>query len=112
MPGLSIAKTSLSTTNFNSGDGEKVVLGFKVTSDSTDAQVSELTIGASGDMNETSDIGTVRLYRDDNKNSIPEATERVAGGSYAVDDGDITFTLPQAYQLPVGDTHFLVTYQF
>ncbi len=112
MPVVEAAKFSVSNVTFNAGDGEKVVLGFMLTSDSTDAEVNQLTIAASGDVNETADIGMVRLYRDDNKNGIPEATERVAEGSFDADDGDITFTLPTAYHLPIGDTHFLVTYQF
>jgi hypothetical protein len=111
-PVVGMAKTSANTTIFNAGDGEKVVLGFMLTSDSTDAEVHELTVNASGDMNETADIGMVRLYRDDNKNGVPEATERVAEGSYDVEDGEIIFTLSRSYQLPVGDTHFLVTYLF
>ena len=111
-PNVGMSRTTLGSSSFNEGDGEKVVLGFTLTSDSTDAEVRELTIGASGELNEISDIGNVRLYRDDNKNNIPEGTERVAEGSYDADDGDITFTLPQAYQLPIGDTHYLITYQF
>ena len=105
-------KSATSTSSFSAGDGENVVLGFMLTSDSTDAEVHEFTIGASGDINEVTDINPASLYRDDNKDGIPEATERVASGNYNADDGEVTFTLPQAYQLPVGETHFLVTYQF
>ena len=109
MPIVGMSSTAVGSSSFKDGDGEQVVLGFMLTSDSTDAEIRELTISASGELNETNDVGNVRLYRDDNKNGIPEGTERVTEGSY---DGDITFTLPQAYQLPVGDTHYLVTYQF
>ena len=111
-PVVSVATITLSNTSFNSGDGEKVVLGFMLTSDSADAKINQLVIGASGEMSETGDVGQVRLYRDDNKNGIPEAAERLTEGRYAVDDGSITFLLPVAYQLLVGDTHFLITYQF
>ena len=63
-------------------------------------------------MDLTTDIESVTLYRDDNKNGIPEAVERVVMGSIEADNGDLSFALPQAYQLPVGDSHFLITYQF
>ncbi|MFC1523493.1 hypothetical protein ACFL6N_01755 [Thermodesulfobacteriota bacterium] len=62
--------------------------------------------------NETTDIGTVSLYRDDNENGIPEAVEKIATGNFASDDGEVTFILSQPYPLPLGETHFLVTYQF
>lgn len=111
-PTVVMSKTAANSSSFSDQDGEQVVLGFMLSSDSTDAEVRELTISASGELDETIDIGSVRLYRDDNKNGIPEGTERVAEGSYQTDNGDITFTLPEAYQLPVGETHYLVTYQF
>jgi len=111
-PVINVESMSVGGATFNVGDGEMVVLGFMFTSDSTDAEVNRLTFSATGEVDEAADVGMVRLYRDDNKNGIPEAAERVAEGHYDKDDGDIIFDLPQAYQLPVGDTHFLVTYQF
>jgi hypothetical protein len=112
VPVVGLAKTETSSTTFNSGDGEQVVFAFSLSSDSTDAEVHEFTVSASGEMDVTTDIDSVTLYRDDNKNGIPEAVESVAIGSVDADNGDLSFALPQAYQLPVGDTHFLVTYQF
>jgi hypothetical protein len=112
VPVVGLAKTETSGTAFNTGDGEQVVFAFSLSSDSTDAEVHEFTVSASGEMDVTTDIDSVTLYRDDNKNGIPEAVESVAIGSVDADNGDLSFALPQAYQLPVGDTHFLVTYQF
>ncbi|MFV8783032.1 choice-of-anchor U domain-containing protein [Microbulbifer sp. SA54] len=111
-PNVSAAATAVADSSFAAGDGEKVVFGFALTSDSTDAEVSQLTIAASGDMSETGDIGVVRLYRDDNQDGIADAGEQVGEGSYDSDDGSITFELLTPYQLPVGETHFLVTYVF
>jgi len=111
-PVVDLANTTINTTSFRTGDGEKVVLGFLLTSDSTDAEIHELIISANGDLNATAEIGSVYLYRDDNKNGIPEAIERVVAGSNGADNGEVTFTLPQAYQFPVGETRFLVTYNF
>jgi hypothetical protein len=112
VPVVGLAKTETSGTTFNTGDGEQVVFAFSLSSDSTDAEVHEFTISASGEMDVTTDIDSVTLYRDDNKNGILEAVESVAIGSFDSDNGEVNFTLPQAYQLPVGDTHFLITYQF
>jgi|GEM_PF-555677 len=111
-PIVSASSNQLGDTVFSSGDGELVVFSFNITSDSTDAQIHELTINASGSINEETDIGNVSLYRDANNNGIPEAPERIATGNYLSDNGELTFSLSQPYQLTIGDTNFLVTYQF
>ncbi|MGI9276709.1 MAG: immunoglobulin-like domain-containing protein [Endozoicomonas sp.] len=111
-PVIGLARIDKGTESFNKGDGEKVVLGFTVSSDSTDAALHELTIQAQGDLVENADISAVSLYRDDNRNGIPEATEKLASDSYSNDDGEVTFTLTTPYQLPNGNTDFLVTYSF
>ncbi|NRB38161.1 MAG: S8 family serine peptidase [Pseudomonadales bacterium] len=111
-PIVSASNNELDDTVFSRGDGEVVVFSFYITSDSTDAQVHELTINASGSINETTDIGNVSLYRDANNNGIAEDSERIATGNYLSDNGELTFSLSQPYQLTMGDTNFLVTYQF
>jgi hypothetical protein len=111
-PTVELHSSAISSPIFNAGDGEQVVLNFMLTSDSTDAQLEELSINGSGNINEAEDIAVVSLYKDDNKNGIPEAGERVASGNFSVDNGEVTFNLLDAYQLPVGDTHFLITYLF
>ena len=64
-------------------------------------------------LDEVSDVGMVGLYHDANENGIAEASEQLATGSYASDDGQIVFTLPSAHPLTAGaGSHFLVTYGF
>lgn len=111
-PTVGLYPLAISSPTFNAGDGEKVVLKFMLTSDSTDAQIETLSIKGDGNIDEVEDISVVRLYMDDNENGIPEAGERIASGNFSADNGDLTFNLSEAYQLPVGDTYFLVTYQF
>ena len=111
-PIVSVSNKQLEDTAFSIGDGELVVFSFNITSDSTDAQVHELTINASGSINEKTEIGNVSLYRDSNSNGIPEASEQIATGNYLSDNGELTFSLPEPHQLTIGDTNFLVTYQF
>ncbi len=111
-PIVSVSNIPLDDGVFSSGEGEHVVFSFYITSDSTDAQVHELSINASGSINEKTDIGNVSLYRDVNNNGVPETAERIATGNYLSDNGELTFSLSQPYQLSIGDTNFLVTYQF
>jgi hypothetical protein len=111
-PTVDLYSSPLSSSTFNAGDGEKVVLKFMLTSDSIDAQIEELSFNGNGNIDEAEDIAFVRLYKDDNENGIPEMGERIASGNFSADNGSVIFNLLDAYQLPVGDTHFLVTYQF
>ena len=87
-------------------------MAFQLFSDSVDAELSSLSVRASGELDEINDIGKVTIYRDDNGNGIPEATERLSVSGYDSDDGIIVFELPDVYQLPIGNTQFLITYQF
>jgi len=111
-PVITASADTVAQTSFASGDGEKVVFAFTLESDSTDAELSNLTLQASGDLDDTADIGEVKLYLDQNGNGVAEASELIGSGSYSADDGNLEFTLEQAYQLPVGESKFLVAYQF
>lgn len=100
-------------TSFNKGDGEQVVFRLVLSSDSLDVQSEQLTVVGRGDIDEASDVVAIRLYLDSSQNGNPEATELFADEqSYKVNEGSISFTLPQAYQLTIGDAHLLITYQF
>jgi hypothetical protein len=107
-----VSNTGLSSAVFHANDGEQVVLDFNVSSDSDDAELHELTIGASGEMNESSNVSSVALYHDANGDGMADASEQLALGSYSADDGQITFTLANPLGLSDGDNRFLVTYNF
>jgi hypothetical protein len=111
-PIVSVSNSGLSSTSFSAGDGEKIVLSFSITSDSTDAELTDLTLQASGDLDEVNDIGPVKIYRDANSNGIAEASELVSSGHYSADDGTLSLTLDTAYTLPAGATNLLVSYDF
>jgi len=111
-PSITATTQALTTTRFSENDGEKVVLDFVLTSDSNDAQIEQLTLQASGDMNETTRVQSVGLYVDSNDNGIAEAVERIGSGIYDKDNGQLTFEFAQPYQLPVGQSRLLVTYTF
>jgi hypothetical protein len=111
-PVVTVSKGAIGSATFGSGDGEQPVFGFVINSDSADTEIHNLTIESAGTVSALADFGTVTVYRDENLNGIPEAEERIASGSYAAGDAQLTFTLTQPYQLPKGDSYFLVTYQF
>ena len=112
MPVISISNIDVNSSVFKAGDGEKVVFGFAITSDSTDAEIRNLHVNTQGSLDEVSDIGNVSVYLDQNQNGVPENGELVGSGRYTVDDGEISFDFVSTLQLSIVLTYFLVTYQF
>jgi hypothetical protein len=111
-PAIQVQAVGMSAPVFHANDGERVVLDLIVSSDSDDAEIHELTIGASGELNESSSVSSVALYLDANNDGVADASERLATGSYTSDDGQVTFTLSTPQGLSSGDNRFLVTYNF
>jgi hypothetical protein len=112
MPVITIEVDTLSITSFKKEDGEQVVFSFILKSDSADALVNAIALQAGGDLNETGDIGKVRVYRDSSISNGINASYHVADGYYSEDDGSLMLTFDEPYQLPVGETRFVVTYSF
>lgn len=112
LPVVTVETVELESNQHSMDDGEKLVMAFQLHSDSVDAEVSSISLKSSGDLDEVHDIGRVTIYIDENFNTTPEPAERLSTSGYSLDDGSITFELPDAYQLQVGRTQFLITYQF
>ena len=110
-PLISAVNNALASTQFAAGDGERAVLDFSLSSDSTDAVLESLELALSGSLDKTS-ISAVKVYIDTNNNGVFEADERVGYGQYAADINTLVLTLEQAYQLPVGETRIIITHTF
>lgn len=94
-----------------SGDGEQVVLAFAISSSEAGNEVRSFTLTAGGTLVPASDVTQVRLYRDDNNDGIADAGEHVVDTSLDFIGSQLIFTLDVPYALPVGETHFLITYE-
>ncbi|TAA42578.1 BNR-4 repeat-containing protein [Corallincola spongiicola] len=110
-PNLQVTNVPVTERDFSSGDGEKVVLAFKLVNDSTDVVLNQLTFAASGELNDVTEIIGVSLYLDKNQNGIPQTTELLSESNYSIDNGEITFEFNSPYQLAVGESHFVLTYK-
>jgi hypothetical protein len=111
-PTTTLAPGVLEASAFTTGSGEHIVLIFTATSDSEGNELSSLTFDASGELNETSDISSVRLYEDVNMDGQFQEEELLLEAQYTEDDGLIRFELDEPLALPSGATQFLVTYEF
>ncbi|MCG8668036.1 MAG: DNRLRE domain-containing protein [Pseudomonadales bacterium] len=108
---IEVANNTLPNKTFQNDGEEKIVLSFVLTSDTENAQLEKLSLSADGDIDETK-ISQVNLYIDADKDGVADAGELVAQSAYSADNGSLDFTLDTPYQMPVGDVHLLVGYQF
>ena len=112
LPTITVANLELSTTDFKGGDGDSVVLSFTAQSDTAaDAQIDALVIASSGALNESSDVGQVKVFVDVNGDGVPEASERVAESAFSADNGSITFEFSEPIVLTTDNTRILISYE-
>ncbi|MEX0708271.1 MAG: FG-GAP-like repeat-containing protein [Woeseia sp.] len=96
-----------------SGDSGVVMLRFRLTSNTSDAVLEELTLAASGSGDDASDIAAVTLWVDANSDGAIGAGDTELGtGTFAADNGELSFTLATPHTLDAGDTDFIISYDF
>ncbi|MEC9214836.1 MAG: proprotein convertase P-domain-containing protein, partial [Pseudomonadota bacterium] len=108
---ITFAVTELSSTAFEEGDGDTVVLAFTVQADIADAQINGLTLSATGDLNDSNEVGAVKVFADANGDGVADTSELVAEGSYTTDNGSVTFTLNEALSITTEASQVLITYE-
>ena len=108
---ITFAVTELSSTAFEEGDGDTVVLAFTVQADVADAQINGLTLSATGDLNDSNEVGAVKVFADANGDGVADTSELVAEGSYATDNGSVTFTFNEALSITTEASQVLITYE-
>jgi hypothetical protein len=93
------------------GDGDTVVLAFSVQADVADAQINGLTLAATGDLNDTNEVGAVKVFADANGDGVADTSELVAEGIYTTDNGSVTFTFNEALPITTEASQVLITYE-
>ena len=108
---ITFAVTELSSTAFEEGDGDTVVLAFTVQADVADAQINGLTLDATGDLNDANEVGAVKVFADANADGVADTSELVAEGTYTTDNGSVTFTFNGALLITTEASQVLITYE-
>ena len=108
---ITFAVTELSSTAFEEGDGDTVVLAFTVQADVADAQINGLTLSATGDLNDANEVGAVKVFADANSDGVADTSELVAEGIYTTDNGSVTFTFNEALPITTEASQVLITYE-
>jgi subtilisin-like proprotein convertase family protein/phosphotransferase system HPr-like phosphotransfer protein len=108
---IAFAVTDLSSTTFEEGDGDRVVLAFTVQAEVADAQINGMTLAASGDLNDVNEVGAVKVFADANDDGVADASELVSEGAYTTDNGSISFTFDNALPITTESRQVLITYE-
>ena len=108
---ITFAVTELSSTTFEEGDGDTVVLAFTVQADAADAQINGLTLAATGDLNDANEVGAVKVFTDTNGDGVADTSELVAEGIYTTDNGSVTFDFNEALPITTEASQVLITYE-
>ncbi len=106
---INVAVTdSCSDQTLAAGSGEVMVLCFQLTADQSGAVLEQITLGASGDVDDQQVIGLVELICDENDNGVVDDGEVCGTGTYSGDNGTLMLSLTSPLTLAMGDTYFLV----
>ena len=112
---VAAAAERLATSNrtISSGATDIVILRFAIDVNSPDVEVASLTLDASGTGNDAADITNVAVWLDANADGLIDASDTLVGeGSFTTNDGSARIDLAAPYMLPMGETSFLVSYDF
>ena len=109
-PSLEAVAVDLDTVNFREGDGDSVVLAFDLFGD-VDGRLEGLSITATGELNEVSDVGLVKVHLDENNNLVADPSEFLDQSTYTADDGVINFEFATPVFTQGATVRILITYE-
>ena len=98
------------TTNFREGDGDSVVLAFDLVGD-VDGRLDGLSITATGELDEVSNVGLVKVHLDENNNLVADPSEFLDQSTYTLDDGVIHFEFANPVFTRDAVVRILITYE-
>jgi len=111
---VEIEELDVNSKSVNLGDQNTVMLRFRLTANEIGAVIDNLTLTASGDGDEDTTVKKVNVWRDANQNGIVDTDDQQLGqGVYnGQDNRKLTLSLDEVLPLAVGQTDFLITYDF
>ena len=109
-PSLEAVAVDLDTVNFREGDGDSVVLAFDLFGD-VDGRLDGLSITATGELDEVSDVGLVKVHLDENNNLAADPSEFLDQSTFTADDGVINFEFANPVFTQGATVRILITYE-
>jgi hypothetical protein len=97
----------------SAGNSDVVMLRFSLNSNTSDVELNELTLRASGNGNDAGDIDDVKVWVDLNANGAIDAGDpQIGTGQYATDNAELVLQMATPYRMDAGNTAFIVSYDF
>ena len=95
------------------GDRNVPLLRFRLTSASAGARLGAITLAASGTGDDARDVTGVTLWLDaDGDGALSAADSPIGSGRYARDDGTLRLEPATTFEIPTGNSDYLVGYDF
>ena len=112
---VSLSALSLPDVNVTAGQTDVPMLRFRLTSNTGSTRLNSITLRASGTGNDAADVSSVKLWADvDGDGSVSSGDVEIGTGGYSSDNGVLQLSLNTAsdFDIPSGDSDYLVTYDF
>ena len=104
---------SVANKSVFAGDTDVVMLRFRLSSNSSDVVLNDLTFRASGGGNDAADIQRVMVWVDANADgAIDPGDTQIGTGSFGADNGELQLQMATPYRMDAGVTEFIVSYDF
>ena len=96
-----------------SGNSDVPMLRFRLTANSSDIDLTGLTLRASGTGNDAGDVSNVKVWVDSNADgAIGAGDVQIGSGTYGADNDTLVLQMSPVYRLDAGVTELIVSYDF
>lgn len=110
---LVLSGTAVPDKSVASGQTEVAMLRFTLTSNTGSTRMDTIRLQASGSGDDSMGIRNVRLWADlDNNGEMSSGDAQIGVGTYSADNGRLDLAPTIEFDIPAGDSHYLVTYDF
>ena len=110
---LALEALSLPDVNVAAGQTNVPMLRFRLNSNSGSTRLDAITLAASGSGNDAGDVSAVKLWADlDADGAVSAGDLELGTGQYAADNGTLTLNATTDFDIPSGNSDYLVTYDY
>lgn len=112
-PTLMISGISVADRSVSRGQRDVLMLRFTLASNTGTTRLGRIALQASGTGDDAAQVQAVRLWVDlDNDGQVSGGDREIGQGTYSVDNGMLSLSPTAVFDIPFGDSNYLVTYDF
>jgi len=111
--GVFATALSLADASVEPGDRNVPMLRFRLSANGSGTRLDAITLSAAGSGDDADDVSAVTLWLDaDGDGAVSASDTNIGSGRYAADDGSLQLAPDSGFDIPAGDSDYLVTYDF